>query len=68
VRYFHQSPDYWLDHGTLQDWREIYHRELIEAPPAEALLADHFGYEGPGCVTEPEDAGEVVSDLPEFES
>lgn len=69
MRYFHQSPDYWLDHCTLQDWRDIYQRELNEVPPAEAFLAAYFEYEAPGSgrVSADED-GELIIDLPEFES
>ena len=47
VRYFRQSPDYWLDHATLQDWRDIYSRELMESPPLEELAAAYLGYKPP---------------------
>ena len=47
VRYFGQSPHYWLDHGTLQDWRNIYSRELIENPPTDYFIAGYFKYEAP---------------------
>jgi len=48
LRYFGQTPDYWLDHGTLQDWRKKYGRELIETPPVYEMVAAYLGYKGPG--------------------
>jgi hypothetical protein len=47
VRHFHQPAEYWLTQSTLQDWFEIYDRELREAPPPEAFLASYFSYEPP---------------------
>jgi hypothetical protein len=52
----------------LQDWRAIWHRELIEAPPVEAFVAAYFDYDAPVIgAEETEDDGELVIDLPEFE-
>ena len=48
VRHFHLTPDYCLDHVTFHDWKDVYGRELLEAPPPEAFLAGYFKYEPPG--------------------
>lgn len=65
MRYFGQTPDYWLDTCTLPDWRDVWHRELLEQPPAEAFLSDYFDYEPPaGGVKEAE---EYSHGLPEIE-
>lgn len=56
VRYFGQSPDYWLDTCTLQAWNSIWSRELIETPPAEFFLSAYFKYQPPGTTgTDPGD-------------
>ena len=47
MRYFGQSPDYWLDSCTLADWTRIYSRELHECPPPETFLAAYFEYDPP---------------------
>lgn len=44
----------------MQDWRDIYGRELLINPPAEAFLAGYFGYEPPI------DTGPVSDDVPDF--
>lgn len=45
MRYFHQPPDYWLDHCTLGDWTRIYARELRESPPVDDWAAVYFKYD-----------------------
>lgn len=55
IRYFHQPKEYWLANCTLHDWREIYSRELLETPPADALVAAYLDYKPP-----PTDANDVV--------
>ena len=64
MRYFGQTPDYWLDTCTLPDWQKIWHRELIEQPPPEAFLSDYFDYKPSTGV---EEAEEYSHGLPEFE-
>lgn len=69
MRYFHQPKDYWLEHSTYQDWRDIYQRELIEQPPADAFIASYFGYEAPvfGVGAEAEEIEEVTFDASDCE-
>ena len=66
MRYFHQTPDYWLDHSTLQDWDQIWSRELVNQPPAESFLAAYFEYEAPDQVAG-EDVGPIDLGLPDIE-
>jgi hypothetical protein len=47
VRYFGQSPDYWLDTCTLHDWNTIWCRELINTPPVDQIAAAYVGYKAP---------------------
>lgn|GEM_PF-4054036 len=47
MRYFHQPAEYWLDHCTMQDWRDIYARELMELPPIDHWGAVWFKHEPP---------------------
>lgn len=61
VRYYHQPIEYWLTQSTLQDWADIYGRELIDAPPPEAFLAGYFKYEPGGAGTEAQD---VTAEMP----
>jgi hypothetical protein len=42
IRYFGQTKEYWLRHGTLHDWRDLYSPELEETPPADRLVAMYF--------------------------
>jgi hypothetical protein len=65
VRYFGQTPDYWLDTCTLPDWLGIWNRELIEQPPPESFLSDYFDYKPPTGATE--ESEEYTHGLPEFE-
>lgn len=68
VRYFGQSPDYWLDTCTLRDWTDIWSRELVEAPPVDDLAAWYLKYEPPVHQgTGSQQAAEVDLGLPEFE-
>lgn len=43
----------------MQDYREIYSRELVIRPPAEVFLAGFFDYEPPI------DTGPAVAEIPE---
>jgi len=68
VRYFHQSPDYWLDHCTLHDWQTIWCPNLIKTPPIDYWGAVYFKYEPPADATtapEPDDEGEWESPFPD---
>jgi len=58
--------EYWLDRGTLQDWNDIYSRELVQQPPVDVLAAWYVGYEPPAESSSFE-AAEVETELPEFE-
>jgi hypothetical protein len=58
--------EYWLDHCTLQDWNDIYSRELIQQPPAEVFLAGYFGYEPPAATSAFESL-EADLGLPDYE-
>lgn len=50
----------------MQDWNEIYSRELIQQPPAEVFLAGYFKYEPP-AETSNFVSEEVELGLPEYE-
>jgi hypothetical protein len=47
IREFRHDKDYWLDNCTLQDWRDIYSRELMERPSLEDWAAFYFQYNPP---------------------
>lgn len=67
MRYFGQSPDYWLDTCTLRDWTDIWSRELLESPPVDDFAASYFKHkpETVGPDQPEEDAGEWDSGLPD---
>ena len=66
IRFFGQTKEYWLDHGTLHDWADIYGRELLRCPPADEFVADYFGYDRPG--DEVEETEEYGQELPDYEA
>jgi hypothetical protein len=52
----------------LQEWRQVWQRELIESPPADGFISAYFGYEAPVIGgEESSDEGEVEFDLSECE-
>lgn len=63
MRYFHQSPDYWLDHCTVQDWVNIWSRELIESPPVDDWAAVYFKHEPPHAAPDLESADPAESEI-----
>lgn len=68
MRYFGQSPDYWLDTCTLRDWTDIWARELEEAPPVDDWAASYFKHKPETtspAADEPEEEGEWDSGLPD---
>lgn len=67
VRYFGQSPDYWLDTCTLHDWRTIWNRELVDAPPVDEFVRAYFKYEPPADLSPAtSEAEEWICPLPEM--
>jgi hypothetical protein len=68
VRYFGQTPDYWLDTCTLDEWTRIWSRELTESPPVDDWAAAYFKHKPDHPATaadDVDDAGEWVSELPD---
>ncbi len=70
MRYFGQTPDYWLDTCTLHDWLTVWGRNLANTPPADEWAAAYFKHEPPSPSPaagddDPDDAGEWDSGLPE---
>lgn len=58
MRFFGQSPDYWLDTCTLRDWTDIWSRELVEVPPVDELVAGYLEYEPPADLGRTSSIGE----------
>ncbi len=51
----------------MQDWRDVWRRELEEAPPADVLIAGFLGYEGPSS-DGPDDITPLIEEtLPDVE-
>ena len=68
MRYFGQSPDYWLDTCTLRDWDTIWGRELEVTPPVDVWAGAYFKHQPPdhaAAEDDPEDVGEWDSGLPD---
>lgn len=69
MRYFGQTPDYWLDNCTFPDWLEIWGRNLANRPPVDDWAAAYFRHEPPSpspvADDDPADEGEWESGLPE---
>lgn len=59
MRFFGQSPDYWLDTCTLRDWTDIWSRELVEVPPVDDLVASYLEYEPPADLGRTSGIGEA---------
>lgn len=68
MRYFGQTPDYWLDTGTFPDWDRIWGRELLETPPTDVWAGAYFKHQPPASSApddDPADEGEWDSGLPD---
>lgn len=68
MRYFGQTPDYWLDTCTFSDWDQIWGRELLETPPTDVWAGAYFKHQPPASSApddDPADEGEWDSGLPD---